>query len=237
MVSGATSGGAALVVRAGIRTPQDLRGKTLATPSLGNTQDIALRAWLRSKGLRSDTTGGGDVSILPQENAQTLDTFRAGSIDGAWVPEPWATRLVQEGKAHILVNERDLWPGGRFITTQIVVSTAFLKAHPDAVKAVVAANLQAIDFARQHPTEAQTIVNDQIKSFTGKQLKPGVLAAAWKNLTFTPDPIATSLQRSANNAVALKLLKPVNNLAGIYDLGILNALLHSKGRPPVKGLS
>ena len=128
IVSGATSGGAYLVVKPEITSAAQLKGKKLATPQLGNTQDVALRAWLKEQGLSSDAQGGGDVSILPQPNAQTLDTFRSGDIDGAWVPEPWATRLVQEGGGTVLVDERDLWPDGQYVTTHLVVTPTFLEA-------------------------------------------------------------------------------------------------------------
>ena len=127
VISGSTSGGAFLVVRPDINTAQDLKGKKIATPSLGNTQDVALRAWLKSNGLATDTAGGGDVSVVPQENAQTLETFIAGTIDGAWVPEPWATRLIQDGGAKVLVDERDLWPDGKYVTTHLLVATKFLR--------------------------------------------------------------------------------------------------------------
>ena len=134
IVAGTTSGGASLVVREGINAPADLQGKTLATPSLGNTQDVALRAWLKDQGFATDTAGGGDVHITPQDNADTLAAFKTGAIDGAWVPEPWATRLVNEGGGHVLVNEKDLWPDGKFVTTHLIVTTEFLDEHPDTVK-------------------------------------------------------------------------------------------------------
>ena len=137
IVSGATSGGAYLVVKPEITSAAQLKGKTLATPQLGNTQDVALRAWLKSQGLSSDPQGGGDVAILPQANAQTLDTFKSGDIDGAWVPEPWATRLVQEGGGKVLVDERDLWPDGQYVTTHLVVTRSSCEAHPDVVKALL----------------------------------------------------------------------------------------------------
>ncbi len=127
IVSGATSGGAFLVVKRDINSPADLKGKVLATPSLGNTQDVALRAFLKENGLSADTSGGGDVSIRPQENAQTLDAFKANTVQGAWVPEPWATRLVEEGGGKILVDEATLWPDGRFATTELIVSVKFLE--------------------------------------------------------------------------------------------------------------
>ena len=135
IVSGATSGGAYLVVNKDIKNAADLKGKTIATPQLGNTQDVALRAWLKSKGLETDTSGGGDVSILPQDNSLTLTTFQSGDIDGAWVPEPWATRMIKEGDGKILVDEKDLWPDGRYVTANVIVSTSFLNDHPDVVQA------------------------------------------------------------------------------------------------------
>jgi NitT/TauT family transport system substrate-binding protein len=232
IVAGCTSGGAALVVRQGIEKAADLRGAKLATPSLGNTQDVALRAWLATQGLSTTLEGGGDVSVLPQSNAQTLETFRSGDIDGAWVPEPWATRLVLEGGGHVLVDERDLWPGGQFVTTHLVVSTAFLQKHPDQVRAILRGLVTAVDFANQHPQEAQAAVNAQLEKLTGKALPTEVITTAWGNLAFTLDPVASSLKKSADDAVAVGLLKPVD-LGGIYDLSLLNAILKEEGRPEV----
>ncbi|HKE98927.1 MAG TPA: ABC transporter substrate-binding protein, partial [Actinomycetes bacterium] len=144
IISGATSGGAFLVVKPDIRSAADLKGRKLATPQLGNTQDVALRSWLDKQGLRTTPEGGGDVRIVPQENSQTLETFQSGGIDGAWVPEPWATRLQQEGGGKVLVNEADLWPGGQFVTTQLVVRTAYLADHPANVRALISGLLDAI---------------------------------------------------------------------------------------------
>ncbi len=151
IVSGTTSGGASLVVREGIDAPADLAGTTLATPSLGNTQDVALRAWLKEEGFATDTSGGGDVSITPQENADTLAAFQSGALDGAWVPEPWATRLVEEGGGHVLVNEADLWPDGRFVTTHLIVAKGFLDDHPDVVRDLITGLGQAIDETNADP--------------------------------------------------------------------------------------
>ena len=148
VVGGATSGGAYLVVKPDITKASDLKGKKLATPQLGNTQDVALRTWLKKQGLKTDTQGGGDVSIVPQENALTLDAFKQNQIAGAWVPEPWATRLITEGGGKILVDERTLWPEGKYVTTNIIVRTQFLEDHPDVVKQVLQGNLDAIDFIK-----------------------------------------------------------------------------------------
>src|SRR5262249_54136637 len=130
VVSGAASGGASLVVKPDITKAADLKGKRVASPQLGNTQDVALRTWLKKQGLKTDPQGGGDVQIVPQDNALTLDAFKQNQIAGAWVPEPWATRLVTEGGGKVLVDEKTLWPGGKFVTTNIIVRTDFLKAHP-----------------------------------------------------------------------------------------------------------
>ncbi len=230
IVAGTTSGGASLVVRDGINSPADLKGTTLASPSLGNTQDVALRAWLKEQGLNADTEGGGDVSIRPQENADTLTTFLDGTIDGAWVPEPWATRLILEGKGHTLVDEKTLWDGGQFVTTHLIVSTKYLDEHPDLVEGLVGGLIDSLDEIKADPDAARTETNDGIEAITGKRLKDETIAGAWQNLTFTYDPIAASLEGSKEDAVAVGLLEPVD-LDGIYDLGPLNKVLAARGLP------
>jgi NitT/TauT family transport system substrate-binding protein len=235
IISGATSGGASLVVAPSINGPAELKGKTLATPQLGNTQDVALRAWLKKDGLDADTSGGGDVSIKPQDNAATLDAFKQGQVQGAWVPEPWATRLVEEGGGKVLVNEADLWPNGQFVTTQLVVRTAFLKDHPDAVEKLLEGQVAANDYVNKNPADAQKAANDQIEKITQKRLSDAVVAGAWQNLTFTNDPIASSLEKSADDAVSLGLLEQPD-LTGIYDLTLLNQILKAQGQPDVSGL-
>jgi NitT/TauT family transport system substrate-binding protein len=232
IVAGATSGGAALVVHPSITAPAQLRGARLASPQLGNTQDVALRSWLRQQGLAASLEGAGDVSVLPQENAQTLETFRAGGIQGAWVPEPWASRLVLEGGGAVLVDERSLWPGGAFVTTHLIVRTAFLEQHPDLVARCLEAHVRAVDFLNAEPARAREIVNAGIQKVTGRALPAEVIERAWANLDFTVDPIAASLRRSADAAAAVGLLDPVD-LGGIYDLSALNAILAASGRPPV----
>jgi sulfonate transport system substrate-binding protein len=237
LVAGTTSGGAALVVSPDIDSPEDLAGTTLATPSLGNTQDVALRAWLADQGYEVDETGGGDVKITPQENADTLTAFQAGDIQGAWVPEPWATRLVEEGGGKVLVNEKDLWTDtdGQFVTTHLLVRTDYLQEHPANVRALISGLLDAIDEANDDASTAQATTNDGIEEITTKRLADNIIAGAWQNLEFTPDPVAASLQKSADDAVAVGLLDEVD-LEGIYDLSILNELLAERGEPEVDGL-
>jgi NitT/TauT family transport system substrate-binding protein len=232
IIAGATSGGAYFVVRDGIDSAEDLRGTKIASPQLGNTQDVALRAWLSEQGLTTDTQGGGDVSIMPQANSQTLETFIAGTIDGAWVPEPWATRMIAEGGGHILVDERDLWPDGKYVTTLLIVRTEFLAQHPDIVKRLLVAHVKATDFVNNSPAEAQASAATAIGHITGSPVSADILAGAWQNLTFTVDPIASSLQASAEDAAALGFLES-SDLAGIYDLGPLNGVLREAGKPAV----
>ena len=232
IIAGATSGGASLVVKPEITSGAQLKGKSLATPQLGNTQDVALRAYLKAQGLSTDIQGGGDVSIKPQENAQTLDTFKAGQIDGAWVPEPWASRLVLEGGGKVLVNEKQLWPGGKFVTTHLIVRTKFLEDHPEAVQGLLEGHVAAVDYVNDNTDEAKTVVNAGIEKIAGKPIKPEVLDRAWPEMEFTVDPIAASLTKSAADAEAAGLLEHVD-LDGIYALDILNAVLKDLGKPEV----
>ncbi|MBO0826671.1 MAG: ABC transporter substrate-binding protein [Streptosporangiales bacterium] len=232
VIAGAASGGAALVVKPGIKKPADLRGEKIATPQLGNTQDVALRYWLKQKGFATTQEGGGDVKVLPQENSQTLQTFSTGDIDGAWVPEPYASRLVLEGKGHELVDEKSLWPQGKFVTTQVVVRTQFLNEHPDVVKRFLRGHVDAVDYLNQDPAAAQKEVNAGLAKLSGKPLSNAAIARAWQNLTFTDDPIASSLRTSAQHAEAVGLLKKVD-LDGLYDVGPLNGVLRAKGEPAV----
>ncbi|MGH8917468.1 MAG: ABC transporter substrate-binding protein, partial [Actinomycetes bacterium] len=214
IIAGATSGGAQLVVRDTINNAQDLRGKTLATPQLGNTQDVALRAWLTGQGLRNSVQGGGDVTISPTKNADTLQLFRDGELDGAWVPEPWASRLVREAGAKVLVDERELWSDGKFVTTHLIVRTEFLNQHPEQVEALLRGHVDTVTWLAEHPQEAKPVVNDGLRTRTGNALAPEVLDRAWQNLTVTLDPIATSLQRSADDAVTAGTAKQKVDLHG-----------------------
>jgi NitT/TauT family transport system substrate-binding protein len=238
IIAGSTSGGAALVVSPDIQTVEDLAGTTLATPQLGNTQDVALRSYLADNGYETDTSGGGDVHITPLANADSLAAFQAGTIQGAWVPEPFATRFQLEGGGHVLVNEADLWEditGGDYVTTQVIVRTEFLNDHPDVVRAFLQGHIAAVQAIEDDPEGSADAANAEIESITTKALTPEVLAGAFANLRFTVDPIAASLAQSAADAEAVGLLDPVD-LDGIYDLSLLNELLAGAGATEVEGL-
>jgi NitT/TauT family transport system substrate-binding protein len=233
IISGAASGGASLVVKKGITGASQLKGKSLATPSLGNTQDVALRFWLKQHGLTTTPTGGGDLSIKPiKPNSAAVLEFASGQIDGGWEPEPYATEMVQDGGTR-LVNEASLWPGGKFVTTNLVVTQAFLKAHASAVTGLLKGQIAASDYINANAGAAAAAANGELTKLTGKGLKPNVLSQALPYITFTNDPIASSLLTDAQHAVAVGLLTPVKNLSGIYDLGPLNALLKADGQPQV----
>jgi NitT/TauT family transport system substrate-binding protein len=224
IVAGATSGGAALVVKPGITDPSQLKGKKIADPQTGGTQDIALRTYLKDKGFEVDAAGAGDVTIVAQENSATLDLFKAGKIDGGWVPEPWASRLVLDGGGTVLVDEKSLWPGGKFVTTNLVVRTKFLEEHPETVKALLRGQIAADAEINDDPKHAQEVINAQLKELTGKALKPEVIARAFANIEVTEDPVAASLKTSAEHAFSTGLVKEAD-LTGIYDLRLLSELL------------
>ena len=232
IVAGAASGGASLVVDPSIKSAADLRGKKVSTPQLGNTQDIALRYWLKKNGLATDLQGGGDVSVLPQANAQIIDAFKQKQIAGAWVPEPYATQLVQAG-GKVLVDERDLWPGKKFAITVLAVRTDFLKAHPQTVTALLSGDLDATDFITKDPAKAQKDVAELIAKVSGKAPKPAVTAAAWKQLTFTVDPVAASMLVGAQHAYQVGVLTKQPQLNGLVDLTLLNQLLRQRGKPVI----
>ncbi len=234
VIAGSTSGGALLVVRPGITDVAALKGKKIADPQLGGTQDVALRWFLQNRGFKTDTAGGGDVSILPQDNSQTLTAFKQGKIDGAWVPEPWASRLVVEGSGSVLVDERDLWPQGKFDTTNLIVRTSFLRAHPKRIKALLEGLYESISYLNSNPADAQQLSNEAVGELTGKKLAAGVVSTAWPHMTFTLDPLADTLKASADHAHAMGLLGAVD-LKGLYDVTLLDQVLAAHNLPAVSG--
>ena len=225
IISGAATGGASVVVKKGITSAAQLKGKTLATPSLGNTQDVAVRYWLKQNGVTTTTTGGGDAFIKPTTpNSAAVLEFKSGQIAGGSEPAPYDIEMVQDGGT-VLLSE----PG---VTTLLVVTQSFLSAHPAVVADLLKAQVEANDFIKSNPAGAQSDANAELASYTGKPLKASLVAAAFKEITFTNDPDVSSLTTDASQAVALGLLKPVN-LSGIFDLGPLNAVLSAAGESSV----
>jgi NitT/TauT family transport system substrate-binding protein len=237
VIAGATSGGALFVIRPdrGIAQAADFAGRKLATPQLGNTQDVALRAWLKSKGLKA-REDGGNVQVLPTANADILTLFQKGDIDGAWVPEPWATRLTREAQGKVYLDERTLWPNGDFVTTHLMVRPRYLAANPDVVEKLVRAHVAITEYINANASEAKTLLNRAIEKATTAALPARVIDGAWENQRITYDPIAPSLKKSADDAYALGFLPQKPDLATIYDLTLLNKILREKQLSEVKGL-
>jgi len=236
VIAGAASGGASLVVRqgSGINSVADFHGKKVATPQQGNTQDVALRSWLRAKGMKPREKGG-DVQILPISNADQLTLFLKGELDAAWAPEPWAARLVHEGGGKIFLDERDLWPNHQFVITDLIVSPRFLKEHPDLIKNFLRAHVELTDWIGKNPVQAKQIMNQQLQKETGKALSPEVLNDAFARLQVTYDPIRSSLLKSTQQAFDEGFLgRTQPDLSGLYDLTLLNEVLQEKKARPVQ---
>ncbi len=225
IISGVATGGASVVVAKGITSVSQLRGKTLASPSLGNTQDVALRYWLKQNGLTTTATGGGDTFIKPTTpNSAAVLEFESGQIAGASEPAPYDIEMVKDGGT-VLLSE----PG---VTTLLVVAQSFLSAHPAIVADLLRAQIQANEFIASDPAAAEADANAELAAYTGKALKASIIAASFAEITFTDDPDASSLVSDAAEATSLGLLKPVN-LSGIFDLGPLNQALAAAGQPQV----
>jgi len=225
IISGAATGGASIVVKPGITSAAGLKGKLVATPSLGNTQDVAVRYWLKQNGLATTTTGGGDVTIKPTApNSAAVLQFQSGQIAGASEPSPYDVEMVKDG-GKVLLSE----PG---VTTVLVVTQTFLKAHPAIVNDLLKGQIEANDYIAKDPSAAQTAANAELTALSGKGIKSSILPAAFKEITFTNDPDASTLSTDAQQAKAVGLLTSTN-LSGIFDLGPLNQLLKAAGESQV----
>jgi NitT/TauT family transport system substrate-binding protein len=227
LISGVTSGGAQLVTTQDVSSPEDLVGKTVVTPQLGNTQDVALKKWLADKGLT------GKVQVTNMENAQTLDAFKGGQVQAAWLPEPWSSRLVLEAGAKVFLDEKTLWADGQFPTTVVIVRTQFLNEHPETVRAFLKGLVASIDYANESPADAQAAVNKQLEALTGKALKPETIERAWSNITLTFDPIAGEFKQLAQDQVTAGIAEKAPDVAGFADLTQLNTVLEEAGKPGV----
>jgi NitT/TauT family transport system substrate-binding protein len=234
IIAGAAAGGAQLVVKPEINSPADLAGKTLASPQLGGTQDVALRAWLASQGYKTNADGSGDVAINPTENAQTLKLFQDGKLDGAWLPEPWASRLVLTAGAKVLVDEKDLWDGslsgkpGEFPTTILIVNQKFAAEHPDTVKALLKGHVKSVEWLNKAADgERAGVINAALKEAAGAELKGDVIDRSLKNIVFTVDPLAGTYEKLLADGVAAGTTKQAD-INGIFDLTALNGVTAEK---------
>jgi NitT/TauT family transport system substrate-binding protein len=236
IVAGACSGGAALIVQSDgrIKTDAEFKGRRIGTPQLGNTQDVAARAWLQSKGLRIRLTGG-DALVIPTSNPDQLALFQKGDLDAVWTIEPWVSRLVLEAKGKIYLEESSLWSatGGKYVTTHLVSSVRFLQEQPGLVKLWISAQIDLTRWIRQNEDEAKRLFNEELKAETGRALPRETLDRAWSSLELTHDPISASLLKSADDAFRIGFLKEAPDLSRIYSLGLLKEVLREKKMPEV----
>jgi NitT/TauT family transport system substrate-binding protein len=234
IIAGAASGGTGLVVRrdAGIRGEGDFGGKIIATPQLGNTQDVAARRWFGERGYRLRERGG-NLTLLALSNPDQLTLFRKREIHGAWTVEPWLSRLELEGGGELFLDERTLWPGGRYVTTHLVVTRVFLADHPQLIRNLLAALVEVTQEINADKAAAGRVLNAELKQETGKALPETVVARALERIEFTWDPLSASLRQCCDAAHAVGFLRRKPDLAGIYSLRALNDVLRDKGLPPV----
>ncbi len=227
VVAGAVSGGAQLVTRTA-RRPGDLAGARLASPQLGNTQDIALRWWLRAQGLR-EGDGKDRVRVFPLSNADILGLFARGDLDGAWVPEPWGARLRARG-GHVLVDERDLWPARRFPTTVLVATRRALERRRQDVLSIVRAHVALTARWSAGPAAFARAANAELGRITGHPLEASVLQDAFSYLDPTCDPLEPQLRTTAQRAQELGYA-PRGDLSGLVDPTLLEQAWTASRRP------
>jgi NitT/TauT family transport system substrate-binding protein len=232
VIAGATSGGAQLVVRPGITSPQQLLGKKIATPQLANTQDIALKKWLKGNNLPIGT-GPGAVEVVNIDNARALDAYKTGQLDGGWLPEPYASQFVLQAGATQLIDERTLWPNGQFPTTVVIARTDYVQAHPATVAAFLKGLVAAEQLGTTDPNAAKAAANAGLGAAGSKPLPQNVLDRAWSAVSLNPDPLAPLFPQLAQDAVTAGTAPSATNVKGLFDIGPLNQALTAAGRPTV----
>lgn len=234
IVSGAAIGGAGLIIRSdsAIVNEKDFDNKTIATPQLGNTQDVAARLWFTQHGYKFKEKGG-TLNLLPIPNADQLLLFNKKELDGAWAIEPWLSRLEIEGNGKLFLDEKNLWPNGKYVTTHLVFSRAFIAKRPELARRLIAAHLDVTQFIQKDLNGAAEMISKQIQNESGSALRMDVLKSALKRVEFSWDPVASSLFTSAKAAYSIGFLKTEPNIQGIYSLDILNSVLKERGLPPV----
>jgi len=230
IISGASSGGAVFVVRndSGIESTKDFANRKFASPQLGNTQDVALRKYLFENGYKTKENGG-NVEVISAKSSDIFTLMLKKQVDGAWVPEPWGAKLVKEANARIFLDERILWPGGKFVTALIISRTNYLHDNPDIVMKLLAALVDETNWINNHNAKAMQAFNIELKKLTGHTIANEELQQAFSRIEFTYDPLKQSLFKSAKDAFEIGFLKKQPNLVGIYDLTLLNNVLNQKG--------
>jgi NitT/TauT family transport system substrate-binding protein len=207
IISGAAEGGAGLVVQGDgrIKTPADFRGKKVATPQLGNTQDVACRAWLLDKGFKV-TQLGGDVQVIPTANPDQLTLFQKGTLDAVWTVEPWLSRLEMEAGGKLFLLE------DKAVTTLLVSRASFLQAQPELARKFTRAHDELTEWIKAHPEESQRLIQEELKAETSRSMPPELLLHSWPRLHFTSDLQLSTLEGYVTSA------KRVGFLSDVLDL-------------------
>ena len=235
IVAGATSGGARLIVRSGFepKAAKELYGKKIATPQFGNTQDVAARTWVSANDMKTKEKGG-TVEILPIKNADQLALFMRGHLDAAWAVEPWASRLVHEAKGKEFLDERSLWPKGKFTSTVILTTKKYIQENPEVVRKLVSEHVEITKWINAHPKEAALALNAELKKLTRTDMSLEIIQSAMSAIEFVHDPYSESLIRSADAAFRLGFVgRERPDLRGLVDLEVLNEILNNQKMPPV----
>lgn len=235
IVAGATSGGAQFIVSDDVEGPEDLAGRTFATPDFGGTQDVALRVWLQDQGYEVDTGTPESVSITPMPSGQALQTFRQGAIDGFWGPQPWVTRMVQEEGGEVLVDERDLWPDGAYPTTVLAVRTEFLRDHPQTVEKLLDGLEDSVDYLNTAETDdVIETLNDGLEGARTEALEPETIEGALEAMQWTTDPMESTYDTLLANGVQAGTTEEAS-LDGFVDDSLINSVREQRGLDPVGG--
>ncbi len=221
VIAGAAANGVLIVARkdAGISTLSDLKGKRIATPQHGNTQDVSARHYLVHE-LKQESAD----NVIPVANAEQAAMFERGQIDAAWAPEPWGSRLVAENGARVIAEEKDIWPGKRFVLTVVVTTPEFLARHPDVMKKVLTVHAQWTQKLQKDPQAYANQLGEALFALSGKKLPQGVLSASLKNVEFTLDPLDETFVTMGQWAAELGFAKAPPKLDGLIDVGLLHAI-------------
>ena len=212
LIAGAANGGAALVVQPdqNLKTPADFRGKKIATPQLGNTQDISCRAWLAAGGLKI-TQLGGDAQVLPTQNPDQLALFQQKRIDAVWTVEPWVSRLERESGGKVLVDEKDV------ATTVLVSSVKYLAEHRDLARKFAQAHAELTEWMAKNPDEAQKLVRAELLAETKSDMAPELIAQSWKRIAFTAEVPRASVESFMQNSVKSGFIKTAPDLSKLFE--------------------
>lgn len=211
LLAGAVNGGAALLVAkgCGIAKPADFRGRTIATPQLGNTQDVSCRAWLMQNGLTCTIEGGGDCRVAPTPNAMMVQLMLQGDLDAAWTVEPWVSTLERMADAAVMVQEPDV------VTTVLAARVGWLKHHPQEAETVLRAHRELTQWIIDHPQEAQQRVAEELSLLTHAPVDAATVTAAWKRLKLTDRLDILGLHQFVQDARAADLLDFTPDIEGM----------------------